>query len=370
MDSYISAIGIANPPHRIKQSQIAEFMIKAHDFKQVQEKTRLEALYRATGIEYRYSVLEDYGLETGFKFYPNSPDLEPFPRTEDRSLLYRAEALELSQNAIKNCLNKVPDFEVDNVSHLITVSCTGMYAPGLDIDLVKELGLSTAIKRTAVNFMGCYAAFNAIKLADSIVKADEKAHVLVVCVELCSIHFQKNPSEDNLLANSLFGDGAAAMLVSNQPQSQISIQPQAFHNDLLFGGENEMAWAIGDFGFEMKLSAYVPDIIQKGIATLLEQLFAKTGKTDETVDYYAVHPGGKKILKVIEEEIGISKERNSYAHEVLRQYGNMSSPTILFVLEKIMEVLTIEDNHKEILALAFGPGLTLESASFKIINRA
>ena len=368
MKSYISAIGIANPVHITSQGKIAEFMAKALSMNNG-EGTRLKALYRASGIRQRYSVLEDYGNDfDNLSFYPNNEQLEPFPSVAKRMQLYKENALSLSVNAIRHCMEKVPDIQFEKeITHLITVSCTGMYAPGIDIEIIQELGLNTSIKRTAINFMGCYAAFNAIKIADAICKADGNAKVLVVCVELCSIHFQKLKDEDNILSNALFGDGAAAMLIqTDKAISPVSLSLEQFHCDLHFEGKQEMAWHIGDHGFEMKLSSYVPDIIKKGINILTDRLLSSMRLSLEDISYYAIHPGGKRILEVIEEKLGMSKEDNRFAYEVLHQYGNMSSPTILFVLESLMNSLKPGDQDKNILSLAFGPGLTLESMLLKV----
>lgn len=167
MKSYICAIGTANPPHKIPQMQVADFMANALQFNE-QDTRKLKALYRVSGIGERYSVLEDYTRENGdFTFYPNTPQLQPFPTVQQRMEVYRTHAVNLSEKAIQNCLQQAPGIKPADISHLITVSCTGMYAPGLDIELVERLNLPATVQRTAVNFMGCYAAFNAIKLADA-----------------------------------------------------------------------------------------------------------------------------------------------------------------------------------------------------------
>src|SRR6185436_12151895 len=158
---------------------------------------------RASGIETRYSVLEDYGRTHSFNYYENSPGLEPFPSTKRRLELYQRHALSLSLEAVSRCLSGIADFRKDSVTHLIVVSCTGLYAPGLDIDLVKALGLNSNIERTCINFMGCYAAFNALKIAEATCRANHASKVLIVCAELCSIHFQKENTDDNQLANAL-----------------------------------------------------------------------------------------------------------------------------------------------------------------------
>lgn len=367
--STIQSIGTAIPENRIDQKQIAAFMAQAHGF-DLSRKNKLLALYRASGISTRHSVIPDYAsLEpNSWSFYPSSTDLRPFPSTADRSALYRKHALELSLKAVQNCLEKVKA-DAGSLTHIITVSCTGMYAPGLDIDLVKALRLSTNIQRTAINFMGCYAALTAIKTADAICKSQPKAKVLVVATELCTIHFQNKTDDDNLLANAIFSDGSAAMLISGQDKvhkDSPGLSPKSFHCELLTDGEKDMAWNIGDFGFEMKLSAYVPDLVQSGIKSLVHSLTDRLNRKE--IDHYAIHPGGKKILTVIEKELAIEKTANQYAHHVLRQYGNMSSPTVLFVLKDLMDSLTEKNRGEHILSLAFGPGLTLESVLFEIVG--
>lgn len=360
MNSYINSIGTAAPKYEIHQEEVLEFMIKAHGLNE-QEAHRLKLLYKATGIKKRNSVLPDYQKGAEYDFYPDTEDLEPFPSTKKRQAVFKKEALELSVAAVKAC---VDNEDLKDLTHLITVSCTGLYAPGLDIELVFRLGLKSNIKRTAINFMGCYAAFNAVKMADSIIKADSEAKVLIVCTELCSIHFQKENNEDNLLANALFADGSAAVLMSSKPGSGIALNPELFNCELLPNGIDEMAWGVGDFGFEMKLTSYVPDIIQEGIVELLSKGNV-TGKGNK-FDYYAIHPGGKRILQVIEKELGLTREDNRYAYDILANYGNMSSCTVLFVLKAIWEDLNKSDKDKKIVSFAFGPGLTLESMNLNI----
>jgi predicted naringenin-chalcone synthase len=365
--SYITSIGIANPRHKFKQSTIAEFMVKAMQLDN-NDARKLKALYRATGIESRYSVLEDYGRQEDFDFYSNNENLEPFPSTSRRLELFRKHAANLSSEAAHACLSKIDNFAVEKITHLIVVSCTGMYAPGLDIDLVKELKLNPSVERTCINFMGCYAAFNAMKLADTFCTAKENAKVLVVCTELCSIHFQKENNEENWLANSLFADGSAALLVESSPRKGLNLKPEGFYCDLVIKGEQDMAWSVGDLGFEMRLSSYIPEMIRSGIKTLTQALLDKVSRQLKNVSYFAIHPGGKRILEVIEEELGMNKDQNRYAYEVLKNFGNMSSPTVLFVLNEICTTLNGVDNGKEILSFAFGPGLTLESMILRIEN--
>ncbi|MDF9800442.1 alpha-pyrone synthase [Catalinimonas alkaloidigena] len=375
MPSYINAIGTAVPRHKIEQSSILNFMAKAHRMNS-EEKQRLKALYRASGIKYRHSVLPDFGLTQDFRFFPDNEDMEPFPSIGQRMELYRDEALKLSLQAVDDCLQSQKIIQTEEITHLIMVSCTGMYAPGIDIEIVNQLGLRSNVQRTCINFMGCYAAFNGLKVADHIISSFSQAKVLVVCTELCTIHFQKKKDEDTLLANALFADGSAAVLLSSQlEKGKAQLALEQFYCDLAPEGKEDMAWQIGDFGFEMKLSAYVPEIIRKGIKELTERLVSQLSlentafedeEKDKIADYFAIHPGGKRILQVIEERLDLSSEDNRYAYRVLQEFGNMSSPTILFVLKTLLNDLTASDHDKQILSFAFGPGLTLESMLLRI----
>jgi predicted naringenin-chalcone synthase len=360
--SFITAIGTAVPANKFDQAIISSFMerLAIDDAR----RKKIKTVFRATGIRTRYSVLGDYGKENGYTFFANSKDAEPFPGTASRMQAYRQHAAPLSMQAIADC-RLHSHFEYSAITHLITVSCTGMYAPGLDIDLINQLPLQSSVSRTCINFMGCYAAINALKSADAFCQANPEAKVLIVCTELCSLHFQKDFSDDNILANALFSDGAAALLVEAKPSAKISLHIEGFHNDILSHDSEHMAWTIGNLGFEMKLSAYVPDVLGRAIKPFVSSLMKKINTAPSDIDYYAVHPGGKKILDCISNELVISKEKLRESYDVLHNYGNMSSPTVLFVLKAILEGNNVK-HHDRILSLAFGPGITLESLLLKV----
>lgn len=362
--SFINAIGIAVPPHQFHQDVIYDFMEKVMQPDYTGGR-KLKTIFKRSGIDTRHSVLDDYGKQSGFSFYPDTKDFEPFPPTENRLMAYRKHALPLSVQAIQNCM-LTATATLQDVTHLIVVSCTGMYAPGLDIELVKALELQKDVQRTCINFMGCYAAFNALKVADAVCKSNSTACVLVVCIELCTLHFQKEATEDNMLANALFADGASAMLIKPVAESGWNFSLTAFHNALAFNGKEHMAWSVGNLGFEMKLSTYVPDVIRTGIKKLTGSLLEKVGKDIHEVKHFAIHPGGKKILEVIEQELGITKDQNIPAYAILQKYGNMSSATVVFVLHHILNQLKKGDENQSLLSFAFGPGLTLESMLINI----
>lgn len=356
MGSQITAIGTANPENKFGQHQILDFMVNAHQL-DGSLADRLAKIYAISGINTRYSVLKDFGLEPGdYTFFGNKPGLDPFPGTRQRGEIYQQEAASLAFKAFENLS---PSIDARLITHVITVSCTGLYAPGLDIDMVELLGLSPQVERTCINFMGCYGAFNALKFADYICKANLQAKVLIVDVELCTLHFQRENTLDNWLANALFGDGAAIVLVENAADaiSRNGLLLHTFFNTLLTDAKDDMAWKIGDTGFEMKLSAKVPKKIKKSIYAVTRNLLAK-GHTDMAdFKYFAIHPGGKGILDACDEALNLPAGANNIALNVLANYGNMSSATILFVLQQIMQ----QPEKGKVLSFAFGPGLTVES---------
>ncbi len=353
MNSSIVSIGISNPGKPIPQSEIARFMQLAHRLDD-RESRKLQFFYRMSGIDFRYSVLEDFEKKnpSEFSFFPKSKDLNPFPGTKARMEVFHEEAPKLASEATQLALDRA-QVKPKEVTHLILVSCTGMVAPGVELELVERLGMNGSVERYCIHFMGCYAAFTGLKLADKILKAEPDAKVLVVTVELCTLHFQKEYTEDNLLANSLFGDGAAAALVM---QSDHGLTIKKYMSQILREGEKDMAWAIGDFGFEMRLSQYIPALLDQGIQKLKTVFEEKFGLSQ--ISQFAIHPGGKQILQKVQEAFGLGPEVNRHSLEVLKNHGNMSSVSVLFVLDKMLNDPTIAG---DILAMGFGPGLTLET---------
>lgn len=353
MNSSIVSIGVSNPGAPIPQAEIARFMKSAHQLDEVDSR-KLGFLYRKSGIAFRHSALEDFDKRSvdEFTFFPKNQELEPFPGTKARMEVFHRVAPGLAAAASRSCLDQV-SMKAAEVSHLILVSCTGMVAPGVELQLMQDLGLDEEVERYCIHFMGCYAAFTGLKLADKILKAEPEARVLLVSVELCTLHFQKDYSEDNLLANSLFGDGAAAALVMRSDQG---LKMNSYLSQVFREGEQDMAWGIGDFGFEMRLSKYIPALLDKGITELMEVFEEKFGLSQ--IQNFAVHPGGKQILQKVQEAFGFDESRNFHSFEVLKHYGNMSSATILFVLDRMMRD---PDLRGDILAMGFGPGLTMET---------
>ncbi|HHF7365417.1 TPA: type III polyketide synthase [Legionella bozemanae] len=364
MQSKITAIGIATPPFMRTQDEIADLISIGFHLDALQKKV-LKKIYKSSGIETRYSVLTDYCKQPGeFEFFPNTPK-ESFPSTSQRMNLYKDNALNLAITSIENCLNSI-EFDRKNITHLITVSCTGMYAPGIDIEIVQKLNLSPSVKRTAINFMGCYGAFNGLKVADAFCQTEPNSNVLLVCVELCTIHFQDTFNIENIISNAIFADGAAAALIQGKTNLPKCFNIESFYCDLVPQTSQEMAWTITDYGFDIILSAYVSEAIESGILIFTEKLLKQSNYSFNDIDFYAIHPGGIKILQACEKALKITAQDNQHSYNVLRNYGNMSSATVLFVLKNIWDKLNNLDKAKHIFSCAFGPGLTLESMMLKI----
>lgn len=356
MPSYIQNIQTANPQHRHMQKDTVHFMqefLKLDDL----ESHQLAVLYRATGIQERFSVVSDFSngrIPSFFSYNGHTPS------TNERMKIYRDEAAPLAGMAAEACFEEVA-LSASKVTHLITVSCTGLYAPGLDIDLIYRLGLKEDVSRTCINFMGCQGAINGLKMADSIARSNPDALILLVCVELCSLHLQRKKDPDSMLSASLFGDGAAAALISAIPGGK-SLEITQFLSGIEPTGHEDMTWNIGDFGFEMKLTDQVPAHVGNALGRLLDRL----PKGLQQVDYYAVHPGGKKILETVANLLDLGQNALAPSYDVLKNFGNMSSPTFLFVLKALWSNLGVSNTNKNILGLSFGPGISMESVLLKV----
>ena len=320
------------------------------------EKRKLRFLYQQSGIAQRYSVIADYSKNFAeWKFYPQTENLEPFPSLEQRMVIYNKQAPLLSVDAIRDCLNHANDQK--KITHLITVSCTGMSAPGLDLQVMELMDFQKNISRTSINFMGCYAAIHALKIADAICTANKQAQVLIVCTELCTLHFQREPTADNIMSSLLFGDGAAAALVCADENKMEGLYIDRFYSEVITKGKRDMAWELSSSGFLMTLSGYVPDLIEEDFEGIVTRALSEGKLSASDISQWCMHSGGKRILEAIQKSIGFSNGELSESFDVLRRYGNLSSANILFVLKEIMQ----KNKKGNLFGAAFGPGLTVET---------
>jgi len=354
--SKIISIGTALPAHCHRQADIQNFMEVVFALDK-QENRKLKFLYHNSGIDYRYSVIADFTrLVNEWAFFPQTENLEPFPSLEKRMAWFQKFAAPLSVNAINNCLKGKIDAR--QITHLITVSCTGLNAPGLDLQVIELLDLSKNIYRSSVNFMGCYAAIHALKMADAICKNEKQAKVMVVCTELCTLHFQKQGTADHISSSLLFGDGSAAVLVVADEDEHAGLRLNSFYSEILSKGKKDMAWELSSSGFVMKLSGYIPELIEEDFSPLVEKAVAEAGISKNEISKWCIHPGGKRILQAIHKSLGFKNGELNECFNVLKNYGNMSSPTILFVLKNLMQQIL---SGEKIFGAAFGPGLTMET---------
>ncbi len=355
------SIATGVPPYKHDQNTICSFADRIYSNDKT-ESRKLNYLYRHSGIETRFSVIPDYSLlQDDRQFYSKSADLEPFPDLEKRMKWYADNASLLSIKTIQKCI--AGKINKEEITHLITVSCTGMSAPGLDLEIMEAMELPGNIFRTSVNFMGCYAAIHALKLADAICRSQQKANVIIVCTELCTLHFQKESSVDNITSTLLFADGCAAVLVQQKETALKGFTIHDFFSEVAFKGKNDMSWKLSSKGFLMTLSGYVPELVKEDFESLVTKALQKASMHKSDITHWCIHPGGKKILEAIEKSISLPAESLRYSYEVLNDFGNMSSPTILFVLQKIFDELqnNPQPNRSTIFAAAFGPGLTMET---------
>ena len=323
---------------------------------------RLRAAFDASAIDTRHTVMAELGdvPPVGDPVHfdaATSTVLTPSTGTRNRAYVREAPALFLA--AAKDALSAA-DLVPDDVTHVVTVSCTGFFAPGPDYLLVRQLGLPVTTQRFHLGFMGCYGAFPALRLAQAVCRADPEAVVLVVCAELCSIHLHVGDDLDTILSSSLFADGAAAVLVSGRAPGAGSetVTLDTLGTTLSDEGEADMAWTIGDLGFDMVLSRYVPRILGSSLPAAVPSLLGLVEPA--AVDRWAIHPGGRSVLDHVQTALGLDDDDLAPSRDVLRRYGNMSSPTVLFVLAELLRQPAA--GREQLAALAFGPGLTVESA--------
>ena len=352
MTAYLNRVATAVPDHDVHEAftVFAEGML-------VDPRMRLvfRRMAARSGISHRYSFLDPgntLGEDSSYNahtFYR----LGDFPSTNRRMQLFEACAPVLMAKAVDRLA--LSEQERSGITHVLVTCCTGLYAPGLDFEIIEHLGLSKTVERTMIGFMGCYAAINGLKLARHIVRSEPQAVVLMVNLELCTLHFQETQKLEQVLSFLVFADGAAASIVSAEEQG---VALDSFKAIMVPDTKDLITWKIGGMGFDMLLSGQVPTRL--GLALQDTSLAAER----DDIDLWAVHPGGRTVLDAVEMGLQLSPHALAASREVLSSFGNMSSATIMFVLQRIMEQASPGQRG---CAMSFGPGLTAETMRFHAV---
>lgn len=355
----ILGIGTSVPAYSMSQQEAAE-LAKKFCCKTEEEERRLETLYLRTQIQRRGSVLlkENSQLENSDPFVLFAQ--ESGPSTRQRMERYKEKALPLARAAARQAFDESHTSSKE-ITHLVTVSCTGFAAPGVDINLIKDLNLSRDVSRTHIGFMGCHGALNGLRVASALAQATPESRVLLSAVELCSLHFYYGWDQEKIVANGLFADGSAALVAASSDSVKRKHWRLAASGAHIFpGSQDAMKWSVGDFGFEMELSPELPQLISSQLRPWLARWLEKESLEIEKVQSWAVHPGGPRILQSVGESLGLSEEALIPSKQILMEHGNMSSPTLLFILDRLGK----QTAALPCVALGFGPGLAVEAALF------
>ena len=359
--AYINRIATAVPDDDVHDAFVAFA-------DQMLEDPRVQPVFRRmaarSGIRRRFSVLtpsyrmREAGQSTEFtvnahEFYTRGS----FPDTAKRMQIFERFAPRLAQRTLDKL--RLTDDERRGVTHVLVTSCTGLYAPGLDFDILDHLGLDTTVERTMIGFMGCYAAINGLKQARHIVRSEPGAKVLLVNLELCTLHLQETQDLEQVLSFLVFGDGCAASLISAEPTG---FAMDSFRSVLIPETRELITWRIRGVGFDMLLSGKVPGEIGKALAISGGEVMGRHSKDDITL--WGVHPGGKSVLDAVERGLRLPSDALAASRQTLECFGNMSSATVMFVLERLMQ--GAQPGEKGC-AMSFGPGLTAETMLFHAV---
>ncbi len=362
MNIALRGLGVGTPRYSISQSDAVE-VARSFVYQNAQAEKVLPLLHRLSQVQRRGSVLLERpeGDEPRYSFYwPARDHDDRGPTTAARLERFAQEATPLALTACRRALDEAAATSAE-ITHLITVSCTGFFAPGVEFALINQLGLSPAVARVNVGFMGCHGALNALRAAQAFIAAEPSARVLLCCVELCSLHYQYGWSQEQVVANTLFADGAAAcVLAAEAPHRPAAWRLAACGSQLLPDSEREMTWRITDHGFAMTLSPRVPELIRERLRPWLEEWLGQHKLRVQDIQSWAIHPGGPRVVQSVLEALELPASAADASAAVLAECGNMSSATVLFVLRRLQQT----GAAAPCVALAFGPGLTAEAALF------
>lgn len=368
MSAYIHQISTLVPEHQYSQDFLREKMKEYVGTSRFSRRI-IHRIYSNSGIDKRHTVIRDFNANGDPRFFFQKDGSFTEPTTGTRNELYAEKGKKLFVKTAAATLDENSQFDKDDITHVITVSCTGFFAPEPAFEIIDQLGISSDTERYHLGFMGCFAAFPAMKMARSFCLADPDAVVLVVCLELCSLHLQNSDVTDNLISASVFADGGAGIIISSQKpmEPDLCYKIERFSTSIAADSRNDMTWTIGDRGFDMVLSSYVPAILKTNISSAVRPLLDSYKLDIKQINRWAIHPGGRAILDKLQESLELDDEQIGSSRSVLSEYGNMSSASILFVLKDILDSGSSHSEEK-ILGMAFGPGLTIETALFSLVK--
>ncbi len=362
MSLAVQGIGTATSRYSIAQNDAAD-VISDLVFDRQQHSAALNALFRRSGVQRRGSVILDRpeGELPRQSFYRAAQTgVDRGPTTAVRLRRYAREAPLLAAKAAMQALSDA-EIEAEQITHLVVVTCTGFMGPGVDVAIIKRLGLSPEVGRMQIGFMGCHGVINGLRASQGIGESAPEARILLCAVELCSLHYYYGWDKQKVVSNALFADGAAAMVLGNCESEPPERWLLGRTGSLLIpDSEDCMGWEIGDYGFEMSLSPRVPQKICENLKDWLTRWLDESNLTLEDIRSWAVHPGGPKILQATTEALRLPPNSLRTSTQVLAEFGNMSSPTVIFVIQRLRECASA----LPCVALAFGPGLTAEIALF------
>lgn len=355
MSASILSLATAVPPHTFYQDDVANKMIEY--FPMTEEKKEVvKKIYQSSAIHKRHCILPDFNLPRSEWQFWGSDYPEKIPGMSERNDVYKKEAPRLAHEVAQKALEEWGG-DPSSITHVISVSCTGVMAPGIEFELMRSLHLKPSVNRLGINFMGCFGAFKALSVARSFAAENKSHRILLVCTELCSLHLQASLDYDTVIGNALFADGAAAAVVGVNPQSNEKVlwELRRSHSFGLENSLDKMGWEASSHGFKMRLSPTVPVLIGRHIQPFVETLLSSHVQPKEC--NWAIHPGGKSILQAVEKVMKLDPSQTQASWNTLSNYGNMSSPTFLFVLD---EILRQREAKEWTLGIGFGPGLSIE----------
>jgi predicted naringenin-chalcone synthase len=364
--SYILNISTAVPEFQIGKEDLTRFYLQALESDETNNFVKLlNVLNNKTKINTRYSCIPDY-QGNAFELFNDGHFKQP---VEKRMELYKEKIMPLASKAMDKLMHQT-NIQPCDFTHLITVSCTGLMAPGLEFMIAEKYGLEHT-EKLAVNFLGCYAGLKALKQAHYIAQANPNACILIVSAELCSLHFYPSDVHEDIIANLLFADGAAAAVIcggkNEQVKNKVVLQIDDIGSASIPNTANLMKWDVTSTAFRMHLSSKVVGAIKENIQDVVNDFLKE--KISETA-YWAIHPGGVKIVEAVKESLNLNEKNVADSLSVMQQYGNMSSPTILFILNSIFNKIQKAESteSKKIFSCAFGPGLNIEMVSLSSVN--